>query len=165
MIVVDTNIIAYLYLQNEYTNLAENLLLNNPEWCAPFLWRSELRSVLSKYLRLNLLSFEEAIIIQNDAENLLSGKEYEVDSYSVLQLVKNSDCSAYDCEFIALAKYLNTKMVTMDKKVLAAFQDIAINLSDIQDYHMSENIDKSIKTGKSKLYSSDEVKKELKLDK
>ena len=130
MIVVDTNIIAYLYLQNEYTTLAENLLLKNPDWHVPVLWRSELRSVLSKYLRSNLLKFDEVFNIQKDAESLLMGKEYEIDSYSVLRLVENSECSAYDCEFVALAKSLNTKLVSMDKKVLGSFKDIAISLID-----------------------------------
>ena len=130
MIVVDTNIIAYLYLQNEYTILAENLLLRNPDWHAPVLWRNELRSVLTKYLRINLLKFDEVFNIQKDAEGLLTGKEYEIDSYSVLKLVENSDCSAYDCEFVALAKSLNTKLVTMHKKVLRSFKDISISLID-----------------------------------
>ena len=37
------------------------------------------------------------------AEALLSGREYEMDSYDVLALVRKSDCSAYNCEFVALA--------------------------------------------------------------
>jgi len=131
MIVVDTNIIAYLYLQNQYTSLAENLLLKDSDWNVPLLWRSELRSVLSKYLRNNILNFDEVFSIQKDAENLLLGKEYEIDSYSVLKLVQNTDCSAYDCEFIVLAKTLNTKLITMDKKVLANFKDISISLLDL----------------------------------
>ncbi|MFM2344121.1 MAG: hypothetical protein RLZZ210_731 [Pseudomonadota bacterium] len=129
-IVVDTNIIAYLYLQNNYTKLAENLLIKNAEWHVPILWKSEIRSVLIKYLRGNFLSFEEVINIQKDAEKLVFGKEYEVDSYSVLELVKNSTCSSYDCEFIALAKNLNTKLITMDKKLLSEFRNFAVSLEE-----------------------------------
>lgn len=32
---------------------------------------------------------------------LLEGSEFEVNSHAVLKLVKDSDCSAYDCEFVA----------------------------------------------------------------
>jgi predicted nucleic acid-binding protein len=47
----------------------------------------------------------------------------------VLELVRDSDCSAYDCEFIALAIKLDVKLVTMDKKLLRTFPKRAIALS------------------------------------
>jgi len=129
MIVVDTNIITYLYLPTEYTELAERLLEQNPDWVAPTLWRSELRNVLAHYLRKKLLTFDAAFSIQTEAEALLSEREYEPDSYEVLRLVEASDCSAYDCEFVALAKRLGAQLVTMDKKILKAFPGISIPLS------------------------------------
>ena len=57
------------------------------------------------------------------------GAEFEVESSAVLELVQDSDCSAYDCEFIALAMKLDTKVVTMDKKLLRAFPKRAVALS------------------------------------
>ncbi len=50
MIVVDTNVIAYLYLSNERSQQVERLLEKDSEWAAPLLWRSELRNVLALYL-------------------------------------------------------------------------------------------------------------------
>ena len=47
----------------------------------------------------------------------------------MLELVRDSDCSAYDCEFIALALQLGTKLITMDKKLLRAFPACAVALS------------------------------------
>ena len=128
MIVVDTNIIAYLYLPNEHSNAVEKLLLQQPDWAAPLLWRSELRNVLALYLRKKLLTFEQAYNIQTEAEALLAEREYEVNSYDVLTLANTSQCSAYDCEFIVLAKRLNTQLVTSDKKVLSSFPTVAISL-------------------------------------
>jgi predicted nucleic acid-binding protein len=55
MIVVDTNVIAYLYLTGEYSDLSERLLEHDPDWMAPRLWRSEFRNVLALYLRKELL--------------------------------------------------------------------------------------------------------------
>ena len=128
MIVVDTNIIAYLYLPNEHTSAVEQLLLQDPDWVAPLLWRSELRNVLALYLRKQLLTFEQAFAIQAEAEALLAEREYEVNSHDVLSLANTSQCSAYDCEFISLATRLNTPLVTSDKKVLSSFPTIAISL-------------------------------------
>ena len=130
MIVVDTNVIAYLYLPTDYTRLTEQLLAKEPDWAAPLLWRSELRNVLALYLRKNLLSFDQAYAIQTEAEALLAPHEYEADSYEVLRLVQNSDCSAYDCEFVAIAIHLGTKLVTTDKKILQTFPAIAVSLAE-----------------------------------
>ena len=128
MIVVDTNIISYLYLSGERSHQAEKLLLLDPHWCAPGLWRSEFRSVLSQYLRKNLLTFEEVLLILEQAEDLLRDDEYEVPSAYVMQKVKSSDCSAYDCEFVALAGYLGVPLITADKRLLRKFPGIAKSL-------------------------------------
>ncbi len=121
MIVVDTNVLAYLYLPGEQTAAAEALLLRDPDWCAPILWRSEFRNILAGYVRRGDLSFDQALSLQAEAEDLLAGCEHEVESRVVLELVRDSDCSAYDCEFIALALKLDTLLFTQDKKLLRAF--------------------------------------------
>ena len=46
MIVVDTNILAYLYLPGDFTERAEALLAKDADWVAPTLWRSEFRNIL-----------------------------------------------------------------------------------------------------------------------
>ena len=118
MIVVDSNILAYLYLPGDFTEQAEMLLGEDPDWVAPSLWRSEFRNILAGYMRRGTLTFEQAYATQLEAEALLSAKEYDVDSLAVLELVRKSDCSAYDCEFVALAMKLQTRLATMDKKLL-----------------------------------------------
>ena len=128
MIVVDTNVLAYLYLPTDFTAQAEALLSKEQVWVAPVLWRSELRNVLAAYMRKNLLTFDQAYNIQTEAEALLAGHEYEMPSYDVLRLVQSSACSAYDCEFVSLAKKLGIRLVTADKKILQEFPDIAVSL-------------------------------------
>ena len=129
MIVVDTNVLAYLYLPGEYTAAAEALLEQDSDWAAPILWRSEFRNILAGYLRRKAITFEQANSLQREAESLLEGAEFELESLAVLELVRDSDCSAYDCEFIALAMKLDTKLITMDKKLLRAFPKRAIAFS------------------------------------
>ena len=129
MIVVDSNVVAYLYLPGEHTERAEALLEHDSDWAAPLLWRSELRNVLAGYMRRKTLTFEAARDLQMEAESLLAGGEHEVDSRLVLELARDSDCSAYDCEFVALAKHLRVRLVTMDTKVLKAFPKVALALA------------------------------------
>lgn len=128
MIVVDSNLLAYLFLPGEYTPAAEALLEQDREWVAPTLWRSEFRNILAGFMRRKMLSFEDACRLQREAEGLLAGCEYEVDSLGVLRLVRDSDCTAYDCEFITLAIQLDTRLVTMDKQLLRAFPNRAVAL-------------------------------------
>ncbi len=129
MIVVDSNVLVYLYLPSELTRHAEQLLGIDPEWVAPGLWRSEMRNVLAMYMRQKAITLEQAYRIQTAAETLLADREFDVPSYEVLRLVSQSPCSAYDCEFVALAKTLGTKLVTADQKVLKAFPETGVSLA------------------------------------
>lgn len=129
MIVVDSNVLLYLYLPVELTAQAEKLLTTDPEWVAPRLWRSEVRNVLSLYIRKKIITFEQAYRIQTSAETLLADREFDLPSHEVLQLASRSSCSAYDCEFVALAKLLHTKLVTADQQILAQFPETAVSLA------------------------------------
>jgi len=129
VIVVDSNVVAYLYLPGEYTTAAESLLEQELEWAAPVLWRSEFRNILAGYFRKGTISFDQAGDLQREAEGLLGGFEFTVDSAIVFDLVRDSDCSADDCEFVALATELNTKLVTTDKRILRAFPQVAVPLA------------------------------------
>lgn len=133
MIVVDTNIIAYLYLSGKRSRQAEELLSREPNWVAPILWRSEFRNILAHYLRKKLLNLDDIMLILQEAEILMTGSEYEIASTQVIQLVNNSNCSAYDCEFVALAQYLNVPLITADKKILKEFPDIAQSVDSFID--------------------------------
>ena len=128
MIVVDTNVIAYLWLPGDLTSTAERLLSNDAEWAVPLLWRSEFRSVLTGAVKRKLCSLDRAIAIANTVEDQFKGREYAVQSSRVLSLAAESGCSAYDCEFVALAGDLGVPLVTNDREVLKAFSTAAIPL-------------------------------------
>jgi predicted nucleic acid-binding protein len=128
VIVVDTNLIAYLLLEGARTQQAETILARDQEWAAPLLWRSEFRHVLVRYIRRRVLSLAEAVDKMEKAEILMRGKEHEVSSAQVLSLAASSRCSAYDCEFVALAQNLVVPLVTSDEQVLSAFPSTAVSV-------------------------------------
>lgn len=84
--------------------------------------------MLTLYLRKKIITLAEALALQEEAEALMMDREFTVPSVSVLTLTNSSTSSAYDCEFIALAKQLSVKLVTEDKKVLSEFSEAAISL-------------------------------------
>ena len=125
MIVVDTNVLAYLWLPGAANRAAEELLRREPRWAAPLLWRSEFRNVLGGLVRRRRLTVDGAIRIAEAAEEQLRDHELAVPAAAVLELVAASGCTAYDCEFVALASELGVALVTEDRQVLAAFPEIA----------------------------------------
>jgi predicted nucleic acid-binding protein len=125
VIVVDTSIISYLIISGDHTLQARAVFRKDPEWVAPLLWRSEFRNVLALYLRKEYLTLEDAIGLMDAGDQVMKGGEFEVRSNDVLKLASTSHCSAYDCEFVALAKDLGVPLVTTDQKLLNAFPPIA----------------------------------------
>lgn len=128
MIVADTNIISYLFLPTTYSEQVSRLYRVDPDWVAPDLWRSEFRNVLALYLRQNILSLTQVLALQDEAELLMTDREYSLPSVAVMNLVADSTCSTYDCEFVALARQLSLKLVTQDKKLLREFPGTAISI-------------------------------------
>ena len=133
MIVADSNTIAYLLIPGEYSEQAKAVFKKDSNWVAPFLWRSEFRNILAFYIRNKYFGIDEALQIMNEVENFMSEYEYEVNSNESLELVNNSNCSAYDCEFVALAKRLDLKLFTSDKKILKEFPQFANSISDFSN--------------------------------
>ena len=129
MIVVDTNLIVNFVVESERTQQAERVFARDPQWCAPLLWRSELRNVLVLYVRHGLLSLEDTLGLMQRAETLMQAREYPVSSAPVLNLAARSRCTAYDCEFVALAQNLGVPLVTSDSQVLSAFPSEAVSVS------------------------------------
>lgn len=130
MIVVNTNILIYLFLPNPYSDQVKEVFLKDPSWAAPVLWRSEFRNVLAHYLRKNIITLEKAGLIMEEATSWMQGREYDVVSAQVLELVDQSTCSAYDCEFAALARDLKVPLITLDKQILAQFPETAISVEE-----------------------------------
>lgn len=130
MIVVDTNILAYLWFPTEFSQLAEKLLLKDEHWVSVPLWKSELRNVCLSFVRQEIISFEEAVTTMNNVEEFMHSNEYSVSSYPVLNHAHNTKCTAYDCEYISLAESLKVPLVTKDKEVLKKFPKIAISLEN-----------------------------------
>ncbi len=128
MIVVDTNVVFRFYFPGENSRPSDSALKKDPRWAAPILWRSEFRNALATYIKHGMIDFETAAMIADEAELLMEENEYDVNSADVLALAAQSRCTAYDCEFVALARELRVPLVTTDKDILAEFPETAISL-------------------------------------
>ena len=128
MIVVDSNVIAYCWLNTKQTSRAQAVRLKDDDWHVPLLWRSELRSILAGYLRNGTLAAKQADQVMARIEQELEGNEHLVESAGVLALVGSTTLSAYDCEFVALAQVLGVPLVTEDRAVLKVMPARAVSM-------------------------------------
>lgn len=131
MIVVDTNVIAYLYIEGDFTGQARTIYQRDSVWAAPYLWRSEFRNILTVYLRRKILTLIECQNHIDSATKLLQNNEFELDSGDILKLADSCSLSAYDCEYIVLARQLSLKLVTNDQKMIGEFPQDTIDLKTV----------------------------------
>ena len=130
MIVVDSNVLAYHWLPGPRNADAEALVRYDAEWAAPVLWRSEFRNVLTGYIRAGHLTQTDAENAMHNAASCLLGGEHFVTDHAVFSLVAHSKCTAYDCEFVALAQALSTVVITEDRALLSSFPKYCYSLVD-----------------------------------
>jgi len=127
VIVTDTNLIVHFTIRGEFSPLAEAVYAADAAWIAPLLWRSEYRNTLMKYVQHRGMTIESALLSMRSAEEAVE-HSYDVSSEKVLELAMQSKCSAYDCEYVALAMDSGMPLVTTDKQVLRAFPKIAVSM-------------------------------------
>ena len=127
MIVADTNLICYLYFHTVHSHLADRVHERDPIWAAPLLWRSEFNQVVGAYLRRKVIGYTDALEVIEFAQRTIGQLEFSVSPYRVMDLVNQSPCSAYDCEFVALANELQVELVTFDQQLLRAFPNVAVH--------------------------------------
>jgi predicted nucleic acid-binding protein len=85
---------------------------------------------MTMYVRKQILSWNTARNNLNHALRLLHGKEYAVPPQRLLELAASSNCTVYDCEFVALALDLGIKLLTVDRQILTQFPETAVELSE-----------------------------------
>ncbi len=127
MIVVDANILAYFLVDGAFNREAENVYDKDPHWTAPVLWRSEFLNFLVKCISKGKPGLEDALDVMEEAEQIMAENEYAVPSSDVLRAAATGRCTAYDAEYVVLARELGVKLVTTDTTLLKAFPETAVS--------------------------------------
>jgi predicted nucleic acid-binding protein len=109
--------------------LAQKVLHKDPQWIVPPSWQSEFRNVLAAYIRRGM-KLPQAKQIMENALATLENRQILPSYEKILDLISESDCTAYDCEFVSLARQLGVQLVTADKQLPNGFPDYAISLEE-----------------------------------
>jgi predicted nucleic acid-binding protein len=115
MIVVDTNVIAYLLIEGDRTADAQALRLADPDWRSePFLL-VEFSNLLATQVRTKALSAAQAKSLLESAAQQVSAW-VEVPHAEALAVALDRQVSAYDARFVACARRLSAPLVTEDSR-------------------------------------------------
>ena len=128
MIVVDTNVIAYVLIAGDKTALTQQVAKKDPDWKVPPLWRHEFLNVLATSTRAAVIDAQQAEALWHKGLDLLVRAEREADGIASLKLAIEHAISSYDAQYIALAQSLETQCVTADKRMLKTFPGTAVSM-------------------------------------
>jgi PIN domain. len=126
VLVADTNLVAYLLIEGEKTDLARAVWASDPHWMLPTLWRSEFLNVLTTAVRAHVLTLIQAHDTWHVAQTVFGQSEVEASGDAVLETAAARNLSAYDAQFVVAAAGLEVPLVTSDRRLLQACLDIAI---------------------------------------
>jgi predicted nucleic acid-binding protein len=119
VIVADTNLVAYLLIEDEQTPQALQLKAKNLTWLMPGFWRIEFLNIVSAYVRTGRFSRAEGMDLIHRSRRLTHVKDMAVDETDALDLAEQHKISGYDALFLALAKSQRCKLISADKKLAA----------------------------------------------
>ena len=126
MIVVDTNILGYLFIKGEHSDRVEQLLVEDSDWVAPRLWLDEFLNVLATMERVGKMESQEADAVLTDAIELMEDRSYDVPAQRVLATARRTGCSAFDSQFLTLAEDLGLRLYTFDRKLIDRSGGVAV---------------------------------------
>ena len=116
MVVVDTNVLAYLLIEGDRTVQAQALYARDPDWRSESFLLVEFSNMLATYVRSGRLAEGAARALLANAERTLTGT-VNLPHSRALEVATEFAVSAYDARFLAAAQGLGTRLVTEDTKL------------------------------------------------
>ena len=129
MVLVDTNIIAYLMIRGNRTAAAQQLYERDSDWCSEAFVMVEWSNVIATYVRTRALTQAQGTKLLAESQAHLSTLHSVVNTQA-LESAMQFGISAYDARFISLAKQLKMKLITEDVKLRVAVPALTMSLDD-----------------------------------
>ena len=130
MILVDTNVIAYLLIDGDHTQAAQELRARDPDWRSEAFLLVEFTNVLASSIATKRMTLSLARDCLAKATALFEGKLARMPHVSVLAIAARHRVSAYDARFLALADQLGSRLVTEDARLRATVPRLTQSLAE-----------------------------------
>jgi predicted nucleic acid-binding protein len=130
LILIDTNILAYLMIEGDRTSAAQTLFASDSDWASESFILVEFTNVLTTYVRTKALTHKQALEMLAEAQAVVPTLT-NVQHSQAFETATEFGISAYDGRFIAIAKQTKSKLVTEDGRLRAAVPAWTIALGDV----------------------------------
>jgi predicted nucleic acid-binding protein len=129
VVLVDTNILAYLMIEGDRTAAAQQLFERDSEWCSEAFVMVEFSNVIATYVRTGALTQAQGSRLLAEAQAHIPTLHGVVNAQA-LENAMQFAISAYDARFICLARQLKLKLVTEDARLRVAVPSWTVSLAD-----------------------------------
>ena len=130
MLLVDTNVVAYLLIHGDHTEAAQELRRRDSDWRSEAFLLVEFTNVLASSIASRRMSVPLAQDFMAKATALFEGKLVRIAHASALSMAVSCRVTAYDARFLALAQQLGRRLVTEDAKLRAAAPKLTQSLAE-----------------------------------
>ena len=130
MVLIDTNILAYLLIDGEQTEAARRLRRSDPDWRSEAFIMAEFTNVLVRYTLGKRITLALAQDLLEKAGTLLDGKLGRISHAQVLTTAAQHRVTAYDARFLAVAQRVGLRLVTEDNKLRTAAPALTQSLAE-----------------------------------
>jgi predicted nucleic acid-binding protein len=130
VLLVDTNVVAYLLIEGDHTTAARSLYRHDEDWRSEAFIIVEFTNVLAASIAARRMDLSLAQRFLTQATSLLHGKLTSIPHDLVLSLAVEYRVTAYDARFLALAQQLRMRLVTEDAKLRAAAPALTQSLAE-----------------------------------
>lgn len=130
MLLVDTNIVAFLLIEGDHTEAARELRTRDPDWRSEAFLLVEFTNVLASSIATKRMTLSLAGDFLAKAAALFDGKLARLPHASVLAIAARHRVSAYDARFLALADLLESRLVTEDARLRGAAPSLTQSLAE-----------------------------------
>lgn len=130
MLIVDTNVVAYLLIEGHYTAAARSLHRRDDDGRSEAFIMVEFTNVLTASIAARRMNLVLAHQFLADATSILHGKLTSLPHDSVLSLAVQYRVTAYDARFLSLTNQLGRRLVTEHVKLRAAAPELTQSLNE-----------------------------------
>jgi predicted nucleic acid-binding protein len=129
VVLVDTNILAYLLIEGDRTPAAQALYERDPDWRSEAFVMVEFSNILATYVRTRLLTSKQGADLLAEAQVLMPALA-NLPHQQALDAAMEFGVSAYDARFVAVARQMRVKLITEDIKLRKAVPAWTLSLDD-----------------------------------
>ena len=130
MLLVDTNVVAYLLIEGDHTKAAQKLYSRDPDWRSEAFLLVEFTNVLVSSIARKRMTLSMAEDSLAKVFSLFDGKLGRIPHASVLAIATRHRVSAYDARFLSLADQLGSRLITEDARLRAAAPALTQSLAE-----------------------------------